>query len=56
MAEANRLVALLLRELLGEAECSYLHSVFDRYQGYPSLQQLWQLKDEQWHAHGCVPL
>lgn len=56
MAEVNRLVAPPVREHLGEAERSYLHSVFERYQGYPSLQQLWQLMDEQWHAHGCDPM
>jgi hypothetical protein len=56
MVDFNRLVAPLVREHLGEAERSYLHSVFERYQGYPSLQQLWQLMDEQWQAHGCDPL
>ena len=56
MVEVNRLVSPLVREHLGEAELSYLLSVFERYQGYPSLQQLWQLVDEQWQAHGCDPL
>lgn len=56
MVEVNRLVAPLVREHLREAERSYLQSVFERYQGYPSLQQLWQLVDEQWQAHGCDPL
>lgn len=56
MVEFERLVAPLVREHLGEAELSYLLSVFERYQGYPSLQQLWQLMDEQWHAYGCDPL
>ncbi|MCP9776963.1 MULTISPECIES: bifunctional 2-polyprenyl-6-hydroxyphenol methylase/3-demethylubiquinol 3-O-methyltransferase UbiG [unclassified Cyanobium] len=56
MVEVNRLVAPPVREHLGETERSYLHSVFERYQGYPSLQQLWQLMDEQWHDHGCDPL
>ena len=52
----NRLVLPLVREHLAEAERNYLLSVFDRYQGYPSVEQLWQLMDEQWHAHGCDPL
>ena len=56
MVELNLLVAPLVREHLREAERSYLLSVFERYQGYPSLQQLWQLVDEQWQAHGCDPL
>ena len=56
MVEINPLVAPLVREHLGEAERSYLLSVFERFQGYPSLQQLWQLMDDQWQAHGCNPL
>jgi hypothetical protein len=56
MAEFERLVAPLVREHLVEAELSYLLSVFERYQGYPSLEQLWQLMDEQWYAYGCDPL
>lgn len=56
MVDFNRLVAPLVREHLGEAEGSYLLSVFKRYQGYPSLQQLWHLMDEQWQAYGCDPL
>jgi hypothetical protein len=56
MVEVNRLVPPPVHEHLGEAERSYLLSVFERYQGYPSLQQLWQLMDEQWQAHGCDPL
>ena len=56
MVELNPLVAPLVREHLKEAELSYLLSVFERYQGYPLLQQLWQLMDEQWQAHGCDPL
>ena len=56
MVEFNHLVAPLVRKHLREQERSYLLSVFERYQGYPSLQQLWQLMDEQWQAHGCDPL
>jgi len=56
MTEFNRLVAPLVRDHLGESERSYLCRVFERYQGYPTLQQVWQLMDEQWQAHGCDPL
>jgi len=56
MVELNCLVPPLVHEHLGEAKRSYLLSVFERYQGYPSLQQLWRLVDEQWQAHGCDPL
>jgi SAM-dependent methyltransferase len=55
MVEVTRLVPPLVLDHLCEAERSYLLSVFELYQGFPSLQQLWQLMDEQWHAHGCDP-
>lgn len=56
MMEFNRLVAPLVRDHLRESERSYFFRVFERYQGYPTLEQLWQLMDEQWQAHGCDPL
>jgi SAM-dependent methyltransferase len=56
MVEFDRFVASFVLEHLGDTERSYLLSVFERFQGYPSLQQLWQLMDEQWQAHGCDPL
>ena len=56
MVEFNQLVAPLVREHLRAAERSYLLSIFERFQGYPSLQHLWQLMDDQWQAHGCNPL
>ena len=56
MVELNQFVSPIVCGHLAEAEHSYLLSVFDRYQGYPSLQQLWHLMDEQSQAHGCDPL
>ena len=53
MVELNQFVSPIVCGHLAEAEHSYLLSVFNRYQGYPSLQQLWHLMDEQWQAHGC---
>ena len=50
MVEFNSLVVPLVWENLPELERSYLINVFERYEGYPSLQQLWQLMDEQWQA------
>jgi hypothetical protein len=38
-----------------EDEVSFLSSVFTRFNGYPDLQNVWQLMDEQWIAHGCDP-
>lgn len=43
-------------ENLSDFEISYLRCVFERYKGYPLLQQLWQLMDEQWLAYGCNAL
>lgn len=56
MVELNQYVSQIVCGHLAEAEHSYLLSVFNRYQSYPSLQQLWHLMDEQWQAHGCDPL
>ena len=49
-------VAETVREHLGETERSYLNNIFERYNGYPSMQQLWNLMNEQWQAHGCDTL
>lgn len=56
MVELDRFVSPLVLDHLGDGESSYLLSILLRYRGYPSLQQLWQLMDEQWLAHGCDPL
>lgn len=45
---------MLLR--LTANEQTYLANVFNRFNGYPSLEQLWQLMDEQWQVHNCDPL
>jgi hypothetical protein len=42
--------------LLQDSELSYLTSVFKAHQGYPTLEQLWQLMDEPWKALQCDPL
>lgn len=46
-------VPFVVNERLRDAEREYLSEIFDRCNGYPNLQQLWQLVDEQWQAHGC---
>jgi hypothetical protein len=53
MVELNSLIAPLFLQHLREAERTYLLNVFERFKGYPSLPQLWQLMDDQWYAHGC---
>lgn len=41
---------------LNTSERTYLSEVFERFDGYPELEQLWQLMDDEWHRHGCDPL
>jgi hypothetical protein len=55
MVKCNVLIDPLVRKHLGEAELGYLLNVFEHYQGYPTLQELWRLMDDQWEAHGCDP-
>lgn len=55
MVELEQFVPSLVCTHLGEQERDYLRSVFDRCNGYPSLQQLWQLVDEPWQELGCDP-
>lgn len=40
-------------ELFTAEERAYLTEIFQRFGGYPSLEQLWQLMDEPWEALGC---
>lgn len=56
MVELDGLIPLLVNTYLDDEERVYLKDIFTRYQGYPSLEQLWMLMDEQWQAHGCDPM
>jgi len=47
--EANEL------SLIKPEDQQWLSRVFDRFAGYPSLEQLWALMDEPWHALDCDP-
>ena len=55
VTQLSRHVPAAVLEHLSEGEASYLTSVFARFNGYPALQDVWQLMDEQWVAHGCDP-
>lgn len=55
MDDMNSLIPPAVLEHLSEAEQCYLNTVFCQYQGYPSLQQIWTLMDEQWQAYKCDP-
>lgn len=47
--------ALVLQNLLSE-ERTYLEEVFDRFNGYPNLEQMWSLINEPWVELDCDPL
>lgn len=42
-------------QLLTAEERSYLTEIFQRFGGYPTLEQVWLLMDETWQALGCSP-
>lgn len=55
MVAIEQLVQRTVLDCLDAPERDYLVDVFQRFGGYPSLQNLWQLMDAQWQAHGCDP-
>lgn len=55
MTELNNFLPTQILANLSEEELLYLTKIFERFGGYPSLNQLWQLMDEQWAALGCNP-
>jgi len=56
MTELDKLVPALVLQHLTAAEKDYLNAVFDRFGGYPKLEQLWTLLDEPWIELSCDPL
>jgi SAM-dependent methyltransferase len=56
MIELSKYVPPLVLQHLSEGEKKYLVGVFNRFGGYPSLEQMWSLMDEPWIALGCDPL
>jgi hypothetical protein len=52
---ATLVPSLVLQHLTAE-EKAYLIGIFNCFRGYPSLEQIWQLMDEQWIAYACDPL
>ena len=56
MVELDHLIPPLVNAYLNEEEKFYLKDIFTRHQGYPSLEQLWMLMDQQWNANGCDPM
>lgn len=56
MPDLAKLIPSLILEHLTAEERNYLAEVFARFGGYPNLEQVWQLMDEQWIAFGCDPV
>ncbi|MCP4953674.1 MAG: class I SAM-dependent methyltransferase [Proteobacteria bacterium] len=55
MADLAKFVPAPVLHCLTLEEQGYLSEVFNRFNGYPSLEQMWQLMDDQWVALGCDP-
>ena len=55
MTDLVTLVPAVALQQLTLEEQDYLREIFDRFAGYPKLEQVWQLMDEQWVALGCDP-
>jgi len=55
MTDFAKYVPQLVLQHLTANEKRFLAEVFTRFNGYPSLEQLWHLMDEQWIAHDCDP-
>jgi hypothetical protein len=55
MAELDLFVPPRVLAHLGDQERAYLLEVFEQCDGYPNLQQLWQLMDVPWQELGCDP-
>ncbi len=53
MFELEQLVSPAILSHMADTECLYLSDVFSRCNGYPTLQQLWNLMDESWEELGC---
>ena len=55
MSEYEKFVPQPVLACLKTDEKSYLDGIFKQYRGFPSLQDLWKLMDEQWSIYGCDP-
>lgn len=53
MAMDNEFFPEQLAKYCTPFEEAYLNKVYDRFSGFPGLEQLWKLMDEAWDALGC---
>jgi len=51
---AKHIPPLVLQNLTADEE-AFLNGVFMRFNGYPTLEQMWALLDELWVQYGCDP-
>jgi hypothetical protein len=56
MTELHNYVPELVQQCLSDSEEKYLTQIFERFGGYPTLEQMWALIDEPWVELGCDPL
>jgi len=55
MTDLSTMVSSLVLQNLAPEEKEYLTNVFECFCGYPKLEEIWRLMDEQWVALGCDP-
>jgi len=55
MTDLAKYVPQLVLQHLTAHEITYLTEVFTHFNGYPGLEEVWHLMDEQWIAHDCDP-
>jgi hypothetical protein len=55
VTDLKKLVSPRVLNSLSAEERHYLSDIFERFDGYPGLEQIWQLMDEQWVAFDCDP-
>ncbi|MDG2270995.1 MAG: class I SAM-dependent methyltransferase [Halioglobus sp.] len=55
MTNLSSFVPDLILQHTAKHERDYLQEVFCRFNGYPGLEEIWQLMDEQWIALRCDP-
>ncbi|WP_284153959.1 class I SAM-dependent methyltransferase [Desulfofustis limnaeus] len=55
MTDLSTMVSPLVLQKLMPEEKDYLDTIFEYFGGYPTLDEIWRLIDEQWVLLGCDP-
>ncbi len=53
MADLKKFIVPSDLEFIKQSDKEWLNIVFDRFHGFPSLEQIWQLMDEVWYELKC---